>query len=147
MTEDDTPLRDEILRLLTATPVGIGDLSTALNLSTNGETVALAATLHALVKEGSIAAERAAGIQGRPLRYRALAPGEAPALPPPRKGKKSSGGLSVTPPKGGKQSTPKAQPEPREQACAAIERAIEALVPDPAVMVLVKAYGALREGR
>jgi hypothetical protein len=132
MTEDDTPLRDEILRLLTATPVGIGDLSAALNLSTNGETVALAATLHALVKEGAIAAERAAGIKGRPFRYRQLVPGETP--PAPRKSK---------PPR--KQaSTPKAQPEPLQAACAALEKAIQALVPDPAVMSLVRAYLSLK---
>jgi hypothetical protein len=69
------------------------------------------------VKEGSIAAERTPGIKGRPFRYRQLAPGETPALPP-RKGKTR------------KQSTSKTQPEPLQAAYVAIEKAIEALAGD-----------------
>jgi hypothetical protein len=127
---DDTPLRDEVLRVLTTDPVGIGDIATELNLASKEETIALAAELHALSREGAIAAERAPGVKGRPFRYRQLAPGETPAPPPHRKSK-----------------TPRKQaskPEPLEAACVALEKAIQTLVPDPAVMSLVKAYVALK---
>jgi predicted ArsR family transcriptional regulator len=127
MTDDDTPpLRDEILRILTSDPVGIGDIADELSLASKAETIALAAQLHSLAKEGSIVAERTAGVKGRPFRYRQLAPGETPPAPPRSKGKTR------------KQSTPKAQPEPLQAACAALERALGA------TLALVKAYVALK---
>jgi hypothetical protein len=131
MTEDDTPLRDEILRVLTTEPVGIGAIAEELHLASKAETVALAAELHSLSREGAIAAEGTAGVKGRPFRYRQLAPGETPA-PLPRKGKIR------------KQSSPKTQPEPLQAACAALEKAIQALVPDPNVMALVRALVSLK---
>jgi predicted ArsR family transcriptional regulator len=132
MNDDDT-LHDNVLRVLNDAPepMGIGAIAGELNLSSKAETVALAAQLHSLVKEGSIAAERAAGVKGRPFYYRQLAPGETP-VPPPRKGKAR------------KQVSPKAQPEPLQAAITALEKAIEALVPDPNVLALVRALVSLK---
>jgi hypothetical protein len=135
MTDDDTPLRDDVLRVLTDAPepLGIRAIAAELNLSTKSEMIRLAATLHVLTKEGALVTE-GGGAPGRKFAYRLRREGEPMGAVPMLKAKASR-----------KAKTTTTKPhQPLEAACVALEQALVALVQDPATLAVVQAYIALK---
>jgi hypothetical protein len=120
MTDDDTPLRNDVLRVLTDAPepLGIRAIAAELHLSTKPEMIRLAATLHSLTKEGALVTE-GGGAPGRKFAYRLRREGEPMGAVPMLKAKTSRKS----------KATAKPHPEPLEVACAALEQALVALGP------------------